>query len=99
MKVGSSQVFASDPDSGLNGLLEYSVIAGNHGEMFWIDGQRGVIMTNAVLDYEACSSYRCVQHSVSCLVSASIGTGGMALCCVSLIIKHVFPLLQLKIVI
>ncbi|XP_058522724.1 protocadherin-23 [Ochotona princeps] len=57
------QVFATDPDSGLNGLLEYSVIAGNHGEVFWIDAQSGMITTNAVLDYEASSSYSLVVQA------------------------------------
>ncbi|KAM6221833.1 protocadherin-23 [Rhynchocyon petersi] len=51
------QVFATDADSGLNGLLEYSILSGNQGDVFQIDPLSGVITTNVILDYETASSY------------------------------------------
>uniref|UniRef100_A0A7N5K652 Dachsous cadherin-related 2 n=1 Tax=Ailuropoda melanoleuca TaxID=9646 RepID=A0A7N5K652_AILME len=51
------QVFAADPDSGMNGLPEYSILSGNQGEAFRIDTLSGVITANALLDYELTSSY------------------------------------------
>nr|XP_051675918.1 protocadherin-23 isoform X1 [Oryctolagus cuniculus] len=51
------QVFATDLDSGLNGLLEYSLVSGNHEEVFQIDALSGVVTTRVVLDYESSSSY------------------------------------------
>ncbi|XP_075400907.1 protocadherin-23 [Tenrec ecaudatus] len=51
------QVSATDPDGGLNGLLKYSIISGNQGDMFQIDDLSGVITTNGMMDYESTSSY------------------------------------------
>ena len=62
-RVASSQVFAVDLDSGMNGLTEYSILSGNQGETFHIDAQSGVITANGVLDYELTSSYRSVLDS------------------------------------
>ncbi|VTJ83622.1 Hypothetical predicted protein, partial [Marmota monax] len=50
-------VFATDLDSGLNGLIEYSILWGNQEEAFQIDALSGVITANSILDYEATSSY------------------------------------------
>uniref|UniRef100_H2ZZL6 Protocadherin-16 n=1 Tax=Latimeria chalumnae TaxID=7897 RepID=H2ZZL6_LATCH len=57
------QVFATDPDSGLNGQIEYSIISGNQNEAFLIDSVRGILATNAILDREIVSSYRLVLQA------------------------------------
>ncbi|XP_042637344.1 protocadherin-23 [Orycteropus afer afer] len=57
------QVFATDPDSGLNGLLEYSILSGNQGDVFQIDAMSGVITTNSILDYESTSSYSLIVQA------------------------------------
>ncbi|XP_049761329.1 protocadherin-23 isoform X1 [Elephas maximus indicus] len=57
------QVFAADPDSGLNGLLEYSILSGNQGDAFQIDALSGVITTNTILDYEFTSSYSLIVQA------------------------------------
>ncbi|KAM5230037.1 protocadherin-23 [Hipposideros larvatus] len=51
------QVFATDLDKGLNGLIEYSIVSGNQGEAFQIDALSGVITANGVLDYELTNAY------------------------------------------
>nr|XP_019588825.1 PREDICTED: protocadherin-23 [Rhinolophus sinicus] len=51
------QVLATDLDSGLNGLIEYSILSGNQGEAFQIDALSGVITANGTLDYEFTNSY------------------------------------------
>lgn len=63
--VGFSQVFATDLDGGLNGLIQYSIVSGNQAEAFQIDSQSGVITTSAVSDYESTRSYRWVQVHAS----------------------------------
>lgn len=62
-KVAFWQVFATDLDSGLNGLIEYSVLSGNQGEAFHIDALSGVITADGILDYEFISSYRFVSDA------------------------------------
>lgn len=62
-KVAFWQVFATDLDSGLNGLIEYSVLSGNQGEAFHIDVLSGVITADGILDYEFISSYRFVSDA------------------------------------
>lgn len=62
-RVASPQVFATDLDSGLNGLPEYSILAGNQGQVFHIDALSGVITAQGLLDYESTSSYRFVPDS------------------------------------
>ncbi|XP_053453810.1 protocadherin-23 [Nycticebus coucang] len=57
------QVFATDLDSGLNGLIEYSIISGNQEEAFQIDALSGVITANAILDYEFTSSYSLIVQA------------------------------------
>nr|XP_014593474.2 protocadherin-23 isoform X1 [Equus caballus] len=57
------QVFATDLDSGLNGLLEYSILSGNHGEAFQMDALSGVITANAILDYEFTNSYSLIVQA------------------------------------
>lgn len=52
------QVFASDADSGMNGQIEYSILAGNHNEAFILDSVRGILATNALLDREITPSYK-----------------------------------------
>ena len=59
-RVASSQVFATDLDSGLNGLVEYSILSGNQGQVFQIDAQSGMVTANGILDYELANSYRSV---------------------------------------
>ncbi|XP_058130982.1 protocadherin-23 [Dasypus novemcinctus] len=58
------QVFTTDLDSGLNGLIEYSILSGNQGEAFQIDSANGVITTNTVLDYELISSYSLIVQAM-----------------------------------
>ena len=50
-------VTASDQDSGLNGLLQYSIIGGNIGNSFSID-QAGQVSVIGQLDFETRSFYR-----------------------------------------
>ncbi|NXE64792.1 PCD23 protein, partial [Calcarius ornatus] len=57
-KTDIIQVFATDLDSGLNGETEYSIVSGNENATFLIDSARGILATNAGLDYENASSYR-----------------------------------------
>ncbi|KAF0877671.1 PCD23 protein, partial [Crocuta crocuta] len=66
-QIVSSQVFATDLDSGLNGLIEYSILSGNQEEAFHMDALSGMVTANAILDYEFTNSYR------SFLVEASDG--------------------------
>lgn len=61
--VASSQVFATDLDSGLNGLIEYSILSGNQEGTFQIDALSGVVTANGILDYELTNSYRSVPDS------------------------------------
>ncbi|KAE8300372.1 Protocadherin-23 Cadherin-27 Cadherin-like protein CDHJ [Larimichthys crocea] len=58
------QVFASDADSGMNGQIEYSILAGNHNEAFILDSVRGILATNALLDREITPSYKLVLQAV-----------------------------------
>lgn len=57
--VGSSiiQVFASDPDLGLNSTLFYSILSGNTNGHFSINNQTGVITLGKGLDYETITSF------------------------------------------
>ncbi|XP_062963422.1 protocadherin-23 isoform X2 [Cynocephalus volans] len=57
------QVFATDLDSGLNGLIEYSILSGNQEETFQIDALSGVITTTAIMDYELASSYSLIVQA------------------------------------
>ncbi|KAM4051034.1 protocadherin-23 [Anomaloglossus baeobatrachus] len=57
------QVFASDPDSGPNGQIDYTIMDGNENKEFTIDSRRGIISTNAILDREIKSSYRLVLQA------------------------------------
>lgn len=52
------QVFASDADSGENGQIEYSILAGNINEAFILDSVRGILATNVMLDREITPSYK-----------------------------------------
>ncbi|XP_023385931.1 protocadherin-23 [Pteropus vampyrus] len=57
------QVFATDLDSGLNGLIEYSILSGNQGEAFHIDALSGEITADGILDYEHISSYSLIVQA------------------------------------
>ncbi|XP_059250216.1 protocadherin-23 [Mustela nigripes] len=57
------QVFATDLDSGMNGLTEYSIVSGNQEEAFHIDARSGVVTANTVLDYELTSSYSLIVQA------------------------------------
>ncbi|XP_021103523.1 protocadherin-23 isoform X2 [Heterocephalus glaber] len=57
------QVTASDPDSGLNGRVEYSIVSGNQGEAFQIDALSGVLTTSALLDHESTKSYSLITQA------------------------------------
>ncbi|ELV09857.1 Protocadherin-23, partial [Tupaia chinensis] len=57
------QVFATDQDSGLNGLVEYSIVSGNREAAFQIDALSGVITANAILDYESVSNYSLIVQA------------------------------------
>uniref|UniRef100_A0A8C5LC81 Dachsous cadherin related 2 n=1 Tax=Jaculus jaculus TaxID=51337 RepID=A0A8C5LC81_JACJA len=57
------QVFATDLDGGLNGLVEYSIISGNQDEAFQVDALCGVITTNAILDRESTGSYSLIVQA------------------------------------
>ncbi|XP_029412632.1 protocadherin-23 isoform X2 [Nannospalax galili] len=58
-----TQVFATDLDGGLNGLIQYSIVSGNQGEVFQIDSQSGVVTTSAILDYESTISYSLIVQA------------------------------------
>ena len=60
--VGSSvvQVFASDPDLGLNSTLVYSILSGNTNGHFSIDNQTGVVSLSEALDYESITSFHLI---------------------------------------
>ncbi|KAM9237277.1 LOW QUALITY PROTEIN: protocadherin-23 [Dugong dugon] len=79
------QVFAADPDSGLNSLLEYSILSGNQGDVLQIDALSDEITTNMILDYKSTGSCRSVHHSdqfdqLCCLVSDNLVALGMTSC-------------------
>ncbi|XP_060102606.1 protocadherin-23 [Heteronotia binoei] len=57
------QIYATDPDSGINGELKYSIFSGNTNEAFLIDSAQGIISANIVLDREGISSYRLVLQA------------------------------------
>uniref|UniRef100_A0A8C6EDG5 Dachsous cadherin-related 2 n=1 Tax=Moschus moschiferus TaxID=68415 RepID=A0A8C6EDG5_MOSMO len=57
------QVFATDLDSGSNGLIEYSILSGNQGEVFQVDPLSGVLTANVVLDYEYTSAYSLIVQA------------------------------------
>ncbi|XP_029288257.1 LOW QUALITY PROTEIN: protocadherin-23 [Cottoperca gobio] len=57
------QVFASDADSGMNGLIEYSIVSGNPNEAFVLDSVRGILATNVMLDREIAPSYKLVLQA------------------------------------
>ncbi|KAF7667185.1 hypothetical protein LDENG_00072620, partial [Lucifuga dentata] len=57
------QVFASDPDSGMNGQIEYSIMSGNHNNAFVLDSVRGILVTNVLLDREITPSYKLVLQA------------------------------------
>ncbi|KAM8939464.1 protocadherin-23 [Pelodytes ibericus] len=58
-----SQMFAADPDSGINGQIDYYVIDGNENNAFVIDPMHGILSTNAILDREIKSFYRLVLQA------------------------------------
>ncbi|XP_066216273.1 protocadherin-23 [Saccopteryx leptura] len=62
-KVASSQVSATDLDSGFNGLIEYSILSGNQGKAFQIDALNGVITANGILDYAVTNSYSLIVQA------------------------------------
>ncbi|XP_019718122.1 protocadherin-16 [Hippocampus comes] len=57
------QVFAYDADSGANGQIEFSIMSGNHNDVFILDSVRGILTTNAMLDREITSSYKLVVQA------------------------------------
>lgn len=93
-RIVSSQVFATDLDSGLNGLIEYSILSGNQGEAFHMDALSGMVTANAILDYEFTNSYRSVPDSgpfcsFILLVANKIVALAMTSCYISLVVKCV----------
>nr|XP_056711025.1 protocadherin-23 [Euleptes europaea] len=57
------QIYATDPDSGINGEIEYSVLSGNTNEAFLIDSAQGIISAYTVFNREDISSYRLVLQA------------------------------------
>ncbi|XP_040107285.1 protocadherin-23 [Oryx dammah] len=57
------QVFATDLDSGSNGLIEYSILSGNQGNVFQMDLLSGVLTANVILDYEYTSTYSLIVQA------------------------------------
>ncbi|ELK25351.1 Protocadherin-23 [Myotis davidii] len=57
------KVSAADLDSGLHGLIEYSLLAGEQAQLFQIDARSGVITANGILDYEFTSSYSLIVQA------------------------------------
>ncbi|XP_056442399.1 protocadherin-23 [Gadus chalcogrammus] len=57
------QVFASDADSSMNGLIEYSIVSGNQNNAFVLDPARGILATNVLLDREITPLYRLVVQA------------------------------------
>lgn len=56
------QIYATDPDSGINGELNYSILSGNTNEAFLIDSAQGIISAYTVFNREDISSYRFVYN-------------------------------------
>ncbi|KAH3880472.1 hypothetical protein DPMN_004386, partial [Dreissena polymorpha] len=50
-------VFASDTDSGVNGEIMYTIVAGSGKDVFSIDSTNGAISTKSEIDYETQTSY------------------------------------------
>ncbi|XP_004685264.1 PREDICTED: protocadherin-23 [Condylura cristata] len=57
------QILATDLDSGLNGLIEYSILSGNLGEAFQVDALSGAISTSCMLDHELTPSYSLIVQA------------------------------------
>ncbi|XP_058922061.1 protocadherin-23 [Kogia breviceps] len=57
------QVFATDQDSGTNGLIEYSILSSNQGQAFQMDTLSGVLTASAVLDYEYTRAYSLIVQA------------------------------------
>uniref|UniRef100_A0A8C2V522 Dachsous cadherin-related 2 n=2 Tax=Chinchilla lanigera TaxID=34839 RepID=A0A8C2V522_CHILA len=57
------QVRATDLDSGLNGLVEYSLVSGNHGDAFQIHARSGAITCTEPLDRERAGSYSLIVQA------------------------------------
>ncbi|OXB52904.1 hypothetical protein ASZ78_013298 [Callipepla squamata] len=62
-KTDVIQISATDPDTGLNGEMEYSILSGNENAAFLIDSAQGTLATSTVLDHEDISSYRLVVQA------------------------------------
>nr|XP_030734148.2 protocadherin-23 [Globicephala melas] len=57
------QVFATDQDSGTNGLIEYSILSSNQVQAFQMDTLSGVLTASAVLDYEYTRAYSLIVQA------------------------------------
>ncbi|XP_059779938.1 protocadherin-23 [Balaenoptera ricei] len=57
------QVFATDQDSGTNGLIEYSILSSNQGQVFQMDTLSGVLTASAILDYEYTRAYSLIVQA------------------------------------
>lgn len=62
-RIASSQVSAADPDRGSSGLVEYSILSGNQGQVFQMDSLSGAVTANAIMDHELAGAYRSVPDS------------------------------------
>jgi protocadherin Fat 4 len=54
---------ATDADSGINGMLHYSLLGGNHHSAFRIDEENGQIFINKRLDYETEHEYQLIVQA------------------------------------
>ena len=55
-----AQFFATDRDSGQNGIVSYSIFHGNINSAFAMDSQSGILRNSISLDYESKRTYRLV---------------------------------------
>ena len=59
-------MFASDADSGMSGLIEFSIVSGNQNNAFILDPARGILATNVLLDREITPLYRYDSLLIQC---------------------------------
>ncbi|XP_059138740.1 protocadherin Fat 4-like [Physella acuta] len=56
----SYPITATDPDSGNNATIDYSILSGNTGNVFKYNSNTGILSLASVLDYETTQSYTLV---------------------------------------
>ncbi|KAI5940868.1 Protocadherin-23 [Manis javanica] len=68
------QVSAADPDRGSSGLVEYSILSGNQGQVFQMDSLSGAVTANAIMDHELAGAYSLIVQATDKGVPRLSGT-------------------------